>query len=155
MTINSISIGDVLTYEGYAGTKYGVKVLDYTYTVVDGSETKFHIVQSGRVKDNKWVPSEGSAYVSANTTKDLQDSYTDKWVPTSFKKGDFLVSDDGKVFYYESDATVWRLTPGERDWSNGAMHSTLGSREKEYGKLKVLNTGAGDNFNTAVVNKNK
>lgn len=151
MTITSVSTGNVLVYSTY---RYGVKVLDYTYTVVDGVETKLFITQSGRVVDNEWVPSKGAEYIGVQTEDALKASYTDKWTKSRFKKGDFLTSsrDPQKVFFFESDDKVWRMDNGS--WSNGSTYATLKSRENEFGTLKVFTASNGDPFRKVVSGEN-
>lgn len=147
MTINSISLQDHLVYST-SYSKYGVKVLDYTYTEVDGVETKLYIVQSGTVVDGKWAPNKGTEHISVHTADALKASYTDKWEAPKFKKGDFLVSSDGRAFLYEDVHTVWRV--GNIPYGTGAGHATLASREAEFGKLELFLTAGGKSFATLV-----
>lgn len=146
MTITSVSKGNVLTYSTYGGQLYGVKVMDYTYTVIDGVEQKLFITQSGKVVDGEWVFSKGTEYIGVYTEEDLKSNYTDKWIKSPFKKGDFLISDgdDKVVFYFESSDKVWRMTKGT--WNNGSTYTSLASREANFGKLRLFTTHNGDSF---------
>lgn len=150
MTITSVSMGNVLTYSTFSGQLHGVKVLDYTYTIVDGVETKLFITQSGKIADNEWVPSKGTEYIAVQTEDALRASYTDKWTKSRFKKGDFLISSGPtpRVFFFESDDKVWRMDNGS--WEKGSTHATLKSRENEYGTLKVFTTANGHPFRKVV-----
>lgn len=150
MAISNVHNKDILVNALlHSGAQYGVQVIDYTYVNVDGVETKLFIVQTGRVSNDEWVPAKGTDNVFIYSEQVLKENYTQKWVKSRFKEGDFLISDgaDRKVFYFESSDKVWRVDGG---WGTGSTHATLASREISYGPLKLFTTANGSPFSNVI-----
>mgnify|MGYP001584064451 CR=1 FL=1 len=146
----NFSVGTVIVYETSYGTIYGLKVIDYVWVDVDGVESKFYAVLHGRVTDNKFVPSGSKAEDVTWTLDDqiVKHGYTHTWTPSPrFKEGDLLVSDNGKVFYFESDLKVWSLSDGN---TYGSAYSSLVNREKALGKFQIFKTASGEPFSKVV-----
>ncbi len=128
---------DAIYTDVYGGA---LKVRNFVH--VDG--VKFFLVQSGAIIDNAFEPyTAGKTVLNSYREEDIERSYPTLWVPKAepkFTNGDILVAQDGTVFFYESDAKVWRARKASysSDPFPTAAYSRLVSREAEYGKLMVL-----------------
>lgn len=124
-----------------AGSNYALKLVDYAWVTVNGTDTRYWMAQPGNTRTGDFVATGSAEDISAITDNHVTTYYDKVWTKDDrFKHGDFLVSKDHThVFLYTKQdgvEKVWRL-----DGSEATFQSTLANRESEYGTLKKLQRG--------------
>lgn len=139
-------LDDVLVYDSYSATKYGVKVLKQVW--IDEANEYRWILQKGKVKDNAFIPDLDGKSLSMETVSAVKNSYDLTWTKDVMSplKGDILTGtdDDGtKIFLvFERSDRVHRLN--KCLWSTQEQgHGSLEFYQKKLKGLKILKTSNG------------
>lgn len=147
-----IKVGLVLVVKGYGGGYYGASVLDYTWITVDGVETKYWAIQFGKVEGEKFVAEKGDVhFLPKKHFKSL--GYDLEWTDgPEFNNGDFLVDQNGQVYFYQNADQLWKLGKGE--YTDGAQYASLKHyRDNKKLTFKVFTTANGTPFRETAAEK--